>query len=697
VAPPARDATARRESPAAGLYRGQMMLRLPRWFLDLSLALKLTVVAAATSAVSMTVVCAAVGVYESAQLHSQLVTDTAVLVDTLGAANNATLAFNDADGAAEALRRTAINGQIQVVAILRPTGQVFALWEARPNAASSSVVTARAKGLAFDGQAFAGSRLLMARPIHLDQNVVGAIYVELDLAVLERRLRALWVGLGVAFLGTTSLAVVIGWRLQRVVSGPLVELTTITRDVSRSQQYHLRAQAISSDEIGELVTGFNEMLSHIQERDTALMSHRAELERTVAERTRQLQASLERFRLIVESTQAVPWEAAGPRLVLSYIAPQASKLFGYDHQTLTDGMSLLDLVHPEDRAAIARQLDALVLDADGHDLDLVYKGVTRHGQTIDVRTVVTADRDRESGARVFRGITVDVTRQKKLEMELLQAQKLESVGRLAAGVAHEINTPIQFVSDSIHFVCDAMADMAAVVASYGDLHAAVTAGAATDTQAAAVEAAIEQADLAYLLENIPKALGRSLEGLQRVAVIVRSMKQFAHPDRKEMGPADLNQAVDSTLTIARNEYKYVADLTTDFGVLPPVTCHIGDINQVVLNVVVNAAHAIADVVTGTDGRGRIMVTTRRDGEFAVITIADTGAGIPADVRERIFEPFFTTKGVGRGTGQGLAISRSVIMEKHRGALTFDSEVGKGTTFVIRLPIDGAAGTSQSAA
>ena len=674
-----------------------MMLRLPRWFLDLSLALKLTVVAAATSAVSMTVVCAAVGVYESAQLHSQLVTDTAVLVDTLGAANNATLAFNDADGAAEALRRTAINGQIQVVAILRPTGQVFALWEARPNAASSSVVTARAKGLAFDGQAFAGSRLLMARPIHLDQNVVGAIYVELDLAVLERRLRALWVGLGVAFLGTTSLAVVIGWRLQRVVSGPLVELTTITRDVSRSQQYHLRAQAISSDEIGELVTGFNEMLSHIQERDTALMSHRAELERTVAERTRQLQASLERFRLIVESTQAVPWEAAGPRLVLSYIAPQASKLFGYDHQTLTDGMSLLDLVHPEDRAAIARQLDALVLDTDGHDLDLVYKGVTRHGQTIDVRTVVTADRDRESGARVFRGITVDVTRQKKLEMELLQAQKLESVGRLAAGVAHEINTPIQFVSDSIHFVCDAMADMAAVVASYGDLHAAVTAGAATDTQAAAVEAAIEQADLAYLLENIPKALGRSLEGLQRVAVIVRSMKQFAHPDRKEMGPADLNQAVDSTLTIARNEYKYVADLTTDFGVLPPVTCHIGDINQVVLNVVVNAAHAIADVVTGTDGRGRIMVTTRRDGEFAVITIADTGAGIPADVRERIFEPFFTTKGVGRGTGQGLAISRSVIMEKHRGALTFDSEVGKGTTFVIRLPIDGAAGTSQLAA
>ena len=192
-----------------------------------------------------------------------------------------------------------------------------------------------------------------------------------------------------------------------------MELTTITRDVSRSQQYHLRAQAISSDEIGELVTGFNEMLSHIQERDTALMSHRAELERTVAERTRQLQASLERFRLIVESTQAVPWEAAGPRLVLSYIAPQASKLFGYDHQTLTDGMSLLDLVHPEDRAAIARQLDALVLDTDGHDLDLVYKGVTRHGQTIDVRTVVTADRDRESGARVFRGITVDVTRQNR--------------------------------------------------------------------------------------------------------------------------------------------------------------------------------------------------------------------------------------------------------------------------------------------
>jgi two-component system NtrC family sensor kinase len=171
-----------------------------------------------------------------------------------------------------------------------------------------------------------------------------------------------------------------------------------------------------------------------------------------------------------------------------------------------------------------------------------------------------------------------------------------------------------------------------------------------------------------------------------VATIVRSMKQFAHPDRGEMSEVDLNEAIQTTLTIARNEYKYVADVETDLGELPRVTCHIGEINQAVLNIVVNSAHAIADVISGTEGRGVIAVRTRRDGDAAVISIRDTGGGIPDTVRDRIFEPFFTTKEVGRGTGQGLAIAHSVVVEKHGGQLTFETVAGEGTTFTIRLPI-----------
>ncbi len=261
----------------------------------------------------------------------------------------------------------------------------------------------------------------------------------------------------------------------------------------------------------------------------------------------------------------------------------------------------------------------------------------------------------------------------QVELQLRLAQKLESVGRLASGIAHEINTPVQFVGDSVHFLDEATQTLVALIEKL---------------RLAPAPQAVEDADLPYLVENIPKAFARCIDGLDRVTTIVRSMKEFAHPDSSEASPVDLNRAIESTLTIARNEYRYVADLETNFGDLPLVLCHAGDINQAILNIVVNAAHAIADVVKESGERGKIWVTTRRDGMEALITIGDTGAGIPAGIQEHIFDPFFTTKTVGRGTGQGLAIARAVIVGKHQGHLSFESEVGKGTTFFIRLPISG---------
>jgi signal transduction histidine kinase len=178
-----------------------------------------------------------------------------------------------------------------------------------------------------------------------------------------------------------------------------------------------------------------------------------------------------------------------------------------------------------------------------------------------------------------------------------------------------------------------------------------------------------------------------VEGLGRVATLVRSMKEFAHPDQKQKAPADLNRAIASTLTIARNEYKYVADIETDYGELPPVPCHIGELNQVFLNLIVNAAHAIESAIHGTDRRGLIRVETRREDDLVRVSISDSGTGIPEEIRNRIFDPFFTTKDVGRGTGQGLAIARSVVVDKHAGTLTFDSELGRGTTFHVRLGVE----------
>jgi signal transduction histidine kinase len=282
----------------------------------------------------------------------------------------------------------------------------------------------------------------------------------------------------------------------------------------------------------------------------------------------------------------------------------------------------------------------------------------------------------------------------RIEIELRQAQKLESVGRLAAGVAHEINTPVQFVSDSLRFVRDGISDLFGVVDKLAIVQRSVLDGAPSKDAANRAADATTTADLPYLAENVPLALERALDGLGRVATIVRSMKEFAHPDSKDMAFADLNRAIDSTLTMARNEYRSVADLETEFAELPPVRCHIGELNQAVLNIVVNAAHAIDDVVGKTGARGKICVRTRRDGDAVVISIRDTGGGIPELARDHIFDPFFTTKEVGRGTGQGLAIARSVIVDKHGGQLEFETELGAGTAFHIRLAIDGVMRAPQ---
>jgi len=339
-------------------------------------------------------------------------------------------------------------------------------------------------------------------------------------------------------------------------------------------------------------------------------------------------------------------------------------------------------VHADDRDKFAAALARLT---NPGEVEVECRMRKSSGADVYVRSLISCGAD-EPG--IVRGVSIDLTAQKKLEEELRQAQKLESVGRLAAGIAHEINTPVQFVNDNVHFLKEAFSDLAGLIQRYRDLRDAVADGQATPAMASDIADAEEAADLSYVLESAPTAIERSIDGLGRIATIVRSMKEFAHPDRKEMTTIDLNQALSSTLTIARNEYKYVASVETRMGAIPPVTCYAGEINQVFLNILVNAAHAIGDVVKGTDQKGRITVTTRREGADVLISISDTGGGIPEQVRDRIFDPFFTTKEVGKGTGQGLAIARAVVVEKHGGEIAVETEVGKGTTFVVRLPIDG---------
>ena len=282
----------------------------------------------------------------------------------------------------------------------------------------------------------------------------------------------------------------------------------------------------------------------------------------------------------------------------------------------------------------------------------------------------------------------DITERKLMQSQLAQAQKLESIGLLAAGIAHEINTPIQYIGDNMLFLQESFQDLSTLLEHYAALYQVCRDGAPMAPVLGHIETTAAAIDVAYLTAEIPTAIQQSLEGVERVATIVRAMKEFSHPGTKEKVSVDLNKAIESTITVARNEWKYVAQMVTDLAPdLPLVPCVPGALNQVLLNILVNAAHALGDIVgDGTPGKGTMTVSTHQVGDGVEIRIADTGPGIPAAIRDKIFDPFFTTKEVGKGTGQGLAIAHTVVVEQHGGQLSFETAEGEGTTFIIRLPL-----------
>jgi PAS domain S-box-containing protein len=364
--------------------------------------------------------------------------------------------------------------------------------------------------------------------------------------------------------------------------------------------------------------------------------------------------------------------------------------------------------------------DVFLLKREGDDVhftDSPFHRAVESGKTIrdDDAVFVTNDGDVlyvafacspliENG--MSRGTTIsfrDISARKEAQNEALQASKLASVGQLAAGIAHEINTPTQYIGDNLRFLDEAHRDIAVVLDTYRKLALAASKAGVLGERVAEVAAAVEVADLEYLLAEIPAATDQSIDGVERVARIVLAMKEFSHPGSKDKTATDLNRAIENTLMVCRNEWKHVADVDTDLDpALPPVICLPDELNQVFLNLIVNAAHAIGEAGGeageggGANGKGRISIATRGDDGWAEIRISDTGGGIPDEIGEHIFDPFFTTKEVGKGTGQGLSICRDVVVKKHGGRIFFETVPGKGTAFVVRLPVNGQDATSAAA-
>jgi two-component system NtrC family sensor kinase len=274
------------------------------------------------------------------------------------------------------------------------------------------------------------------------------------------------------------------------------------------------------------------------------------------------------------------------------------------------------------------------------------------------------------------------------QAKLLQAQKLEAIGQLAAGIAHEVNTPTQYVTDNVSFLQRAFDKLLKLIEAHANLAEAVRAGDATPQSLEVVDAARTAAKLDYLGRQVPRAIQQSLEGLGQISSIVKAMKEFSHPSGAEKQPFDIHDVIESTSIVAKNAWKYVAELELDFDwSLPPVLLLRNEFSQVMLNLIVNAAHAIeASLPQGSAEKGKIVISTKAVGLNVEVRVRDNGAGIPVAVRARVFEPFFTTKEVGKGTGQGLAIAYSVVVDKHGGNIGFETAEGRGTTFVVSLPL-----------
>ncbi|WP_316412567.1 PAS domain-containing sensor histidine kinase [Mesoterricola silvestris] len=366
------------------------------------------------------------------------------------------------------------------------------------------------------------------------------------------------------------------------------------------------------------------------------------------------------------------------------------KVLGYSEPEWK-ALRLEDLVHPGDAEAYLRNIrDAF---RSGLSPFFEYRILNRSGawSIFEGRAAVveTASASNETVLLISR----DITSRKQAELErasmevqLRQAQKLEAVGQLAAGIAHEINTPTQYISDNVRFLEEAFNSLAEILREEGGLLDEASKDAGLAARATGIRELIQREDLDYLLGEVPRAIQQSLEGLTRVSSIVKAMKIFSHPGVPGRVVVDLNQCVETTCIVARNEWKYVALLDTELDPdLPKISCYPGEVNQMILNLIINAAHAIEAALGGSGEKGRITVRTSRDGDWAVLQVEDTGTGIPKHIQDQVFLPFFTTKAVGKGTGQGLAIVHSVAA-KHGGTVGFETEEGRGTTFTVRLPI-----------
>ena len=520
------------------------------------------------------------------------------------------------------------------------------------------------------------------------------LVIEQDAETVLQPVRTLRKNILIAAFSATIAAFILGALIALSLSRRMKHLSEATIALGQGQ-LDRKIKLSGNDELTRLAANFNEMASKLknatdQLRDQAvnLEQKNVQLERHIGER-RDAEKALREERdfaeNLIETAQAIVVLLDEHGTIIRFNR-YLEDLSGYKSNEV-QGKDWADLFFPEEHREGFHSVFSQALTGV-QTRGLVIPIVAKNGKNYNIEWYDKVLKDSDGQPVGVLAVGQDITERSILQSQLAQAQKLEAIGQLAAGIAHEINTPTNFVANNTRFFKDNLEAIFKLIQLYGQLREQIREGAPAPELTAEIDRILEATDLDFILEEIPVALDETLEGLDHIADIVRSMKEFSHPGGKDKELTELNRAIQSTITVTRNEWKYVAEVATDFDAsLPLVPVLVGEFNQVIMNMIINAAHAIQEVNGDNGQMGTITVATGSDDGWIEIRLSDTGGGIPKDIQDRIFDPFFTTKEVGKGTGQGLAIAHTIVVKKHGGSISVESEAGQGTTFIIRLPID----------
>jgi len=475
--------------------------------------------------------------------------------------------------------------------------------------------------------------------------------------------------------GIAMASIVIFFNIFRPVENIISTMINASQDPHNTIDYMMHHEDGSeTDELGEVVLALNSLLSQVHE---GFQSTEAAQQESAAA-ARQLDAI---FNSVADGLITVNGEGE-----IESLNKSVYSIFGYDRQSIRD-KKIGDFFPVDAAIKYMRALNDFASNGSSDVVDSGPKegrGMKLGGIEIPIELSVTSIQQ-DSGHPIFVNVIRDITYRKDLERQLLQAQKMEALGSLAGGIAHEINTPSQYVRDNLKFLQEAFD-------AYNGFYKIVIGvhGSLPDAAKEEITASEKKQDLAFFSSEAPAALTQSLEGVGTISEIVGAIRGFSYPATDDISYVDLNTALKNTITVARNQWKPFTQVRTEFDEnLPPVPCIPGKLTQVVLNLIVNATHAIEEKCKGVEDPANncITVSTAIVKKRAVIKVSDSGTGIPKENIQKIFNPFFTTKEVGKGTGQGLSISYDIVVKKHGGTLNVESEVGKGTTFIIELPME----------